>query len=759
MRSRLIFMSFAVFLLLVASCESPPGAAVGVLRLITHTTGGDPDLDGYVVTVDHIDHAIAATGSVAIPDLATGSHEVSLGGIAANCTPFASTQMGVVRSRDTTDVTFTVACVATGVRVTANTDGLDFDSTGYVITVDGVVAGPLAANASRDVTRLTAGSHVVTLSGVDANCGISGTNPRSVDVVAGAVAPLIFNVTCTAKTGVVEVSVTTTGVDLDPNGYMAQIDSGIRVSLATNGTVRFTGLTAGLHQIHLSGLSSNCAASSNLSDVVVTVGSTVRDTARTSFSVSCVTNTSSIQIIATTSGSELDSDGYVIAVDQSCDYYYSCTGQWNGTVASNGEVTFAGVPAGQHWVTISGIVKNCALTGANPRSVNVEVGATASVTLAVTCAQSATVTVTVATGGVDPDQDGYWVTLTGPLGETQHVAANGSVSFDTMPAGDYQVLLVGAAFNCASPQPNPRSLTVLGGGATSLSLDVTCALARQLAFVSATNGPGEIYRVKSNGTDMIRLTVNSATDDEPAWSPDGSKIAFTSLRDAGNSEIYVMNADGSNQVRLTNDPAADAHPSWSPDGSKIAFVSDRGGHVDIYAMHADGTNPVQLTNDGATPTPKGDPAWSGQGTIAFWRTVAGEKNIWAMDADGSNPRAVTTNGNNSQPAWSPDGTRLTYRHIAACDEFTCSDFLYIVNADGSGNAAVTSDVNRPAVDGDWSPEGAWIAFGAQLCYSSYYGYGLECYETGLEAVQPDGSGRTQILSGPYGSPAWRPGAN
>ena len=99
-------------------------------------------------------------------------------------------------------------------------------------------------------------------------------------------------------------------------------------------------------------------------------------------------------------------------------------------------------------------------------------------------------------------------------------------------------------------------------------------------------------------------------DRGPFWSPDGSRIAFTSQRDR-NDEIYVMDADGSNQRRLTNDPAQEWWSSWSPDGSRIAFVSNRDGNNEIYVMDADGSNQQRLTNN-----PAGDsiPSWSADGS-------------------------------------------------------------------------------------------------------------------------------------------------
>lgn len=177
--------------------------------------------------------------------------------------------------------------------------------------------------------------------------------------------------------------------------------------------------------------------------------------------------------------------------------------------------------------------------------------------------------------------------------------------------------------------------------------------------VPATYGPTtDIFVVNADGSGLIRLTTTTSYQTQPSWSPDGSKIVFTSYRD-GDANIYVMNADGSGQTQLTSTTAHDEWPSWSPDGSKIVFRSLRNGQDDLYLMDPDGQNQTRLTTD---PSTEFQPTWSPDGLkIAFCSQRDGNEEIYMINADGTNELRITNNPSSDQaPEWSADGTLLAF---------------------------------------------------------------------------------------------------
>jgi hypothetical protein len=198
----------------------------------------------------------------------------------------------------------------------------------------------------------------------------------------------------------------------------------------------------------------------------------------------------------------------------------------------------------------------------------------------------------------------------------------------------------------------------------------------------------------ADGSSQTNVTNHPAFDLNPAWSPDGTRIAFTSDRD-GNYEIYTMNVDGSNQTNVTNNAADDFFPTWSADGSTIAFSSNRGGDFDVYTMNSDGSNPTNITNDPADDF-TGD--WSPDGTrIAFASERDGDLEIYTMGADGSDvTKATDSPAEDLYPAWAPDGTKIAFA------SFRDGDYeIYVMNPDGSAQVNLTNELAGGDFDPDW----------------------------------------------------------
>ena len=223
-----------------------------------------------------------------------------------------------------------------------------------------------------------------------------------------------------------------------------------------------------------------------------------------------------------------------------------------------------------------------------------------------------------------------------------------------------------------------------------------------IAFSSERDGDAELYVMNADGSGVTQLTNNFDADWLPAWSPDGSRIAFASDRD-GDGELYVMNADGSGVNRLTDNPADDWFAAWSPDGSSIVFSSDRDGDAELYVMNADGSGVMQLTDDSDDDF---SAAWSPDGSrIAFASYRDGDYELYVINADGSGVIRLTDNSaNDFHPAWSPDGSSIVFSSDRDGDAE-----LYVMNADGSGVMQLT-DNSDDDFSAAWSPDGSRIVF-------------------------------------------------
>jgi len=194
------------------------------------------------------------------------------------------------------------------------------------------------------------------------------------------------------------------------------------------------------------------------------------------------TTTGDLTVTATTTGQNLDPDGYTVTVNGA-----------SKAIGINGSTTFTGLPSGNQTVTLGGVASNCTVTGGNSHTASVPAGGTGSTAFAITCAAlpptTGDLTVTTTTGGTGTDPDGYTVTVDG-VG--QAIAINDTRTFTGLVAGDHSVGLQGVAANCVVSAPNPRTVTLSASSTAQTNFAVTCTAPANLPPVVTAGGDQDV---------------------------------------------------------------------------------------------------------------------------------------------------------------------------------------------------------------------------------------------------------------------------
>ena len=307
-----------------------------------------------------------------------------------------------------------------------------------------------------------------------------------------------------------------------------------------------------------------------------------------------------------------------------------------------------------------------------------------------------------------------------------------------------------------------------------LGRQISCALLSAIAITSTASGAGaratavsngrivfvrdapdagswEIWTMDADGTDEIRLTDDDSADDDTSFSPDGTKILFSSFRD-GDWDIYVMDADGTDVVQIVDDPGADGEPTWSPDGKKIAYVTFRHDPQrmlsEIRLIGADGTNDRRLTRNDRM---EANLDWSPDGSrIAFSGHKLSSRSrygIFTMSRRGGDVERLTRNnfvgggGVDGSPTWSPNGRWIAFNR--ELDAFDYSYEIFKIRPDGKRLTRLTRSLGTDQQP-DWSPDGEHIV------YTS---------DWQITTIRTDGTEPTALTSNDtvaHYSPGWQP---
>jgi serine/threonine protein kinase len=307
-----------------------------------------------------------------------------------------------------------------------------------------------------------------------------------------------------------------------------------------------------------------------------------------------------------------------------------------------------------------------------------------------------------------------------------------------------ETLIPGAATEMPTPGPTP-----LGAGTG------------QIAFASDRSGIPQIYLSDLLGGDVVPITNMPSGACQPGWSPDGTQLVFVSpcagrlgIADnpAQNTSLYIINADGSGLTPLPTAPGGDFEPAWSPDGGRIAFTSLRDGHMQIYTLNLSDQTATRLT-DTAADIDTRQPAWSPfNNQIAYAAKRFGAFQIWTMTDMGQGQQQIIHSGQDFWdylPVWSPDGRQILFTQRRVGSPASPPWQMGITYEDRETEQAVRANLGSlPIEDAEYSPDGLWLVFEGE-------GDGEN---KDVFYIMVSGAARTRVTKDPGVDfdPAWRP---